>query len=98
MGRISQSAKKTADKLGDIYFQHEHKINNKEMKKIKTFTLEIDEGKLIDTSIENIIESLRHELIESDVQGYDDSITLTIKVEKIFTQEEFNNLPEFGGF
>ena len=69
------------------------------MSKIKTFALSSNSGgTLYDTNIENILDTLRVELMESDVDENDTPIEYTITIEKKFTQEELDNMTEWDGF
>ena len=68
------------------------------MEKIKTFTLDGGGCDLIETSIDNIIETLKIELQETELTDNDDVIEFVVRIEKKFTQDELDKLPEWDGF
>lgn len=67
------------------------------METIKTYTLDGGGCDLIETSVNNILETLRVELEDAEVEG-DDVIEFTIRIEKKYTQKELDDLPEWDGF
>lgn len=68
------------------------------MTKIKTFAFNARDSDLIDTNIENIIETLKIYMEEAGPEEEDDKeVVFEIKVQKKYTQEEVDNLPEWDG-
>lgn len=65
------------------------------MEKIKTFTLDNGTGEqdLIDTSMKNIL----YEIEAMELDGGDDVIEVTIRIEKKYTQQDLENLPDYTG-
>ena len=69
------------------------------MDKVKTFALSSNSGgTLYDTNIENILDTLKVELMEMDVEENDTPIEYTITIERKFTQKELDDMPEWDGF
>ncbi len=65
-------------------------------KKVKTFTLDWGNGEqdLIDTSMKNIV----CELEAVDLKDYDDDfLEVTIRIEKVYTQKDLEELPDYNG-
>ena len=67
--------------------------------KIKTFSLNQDSGSaLVATSLDDILEVLRIELKETELDDDDDIVEFIVRIEKTHTQEELNKMSEWDGF
>lgn len=62
-----------------------------ENEKVQTYTLEQETSSLISTDLDYILDTLRN-------MDFEDDEEFTFKVEKIYTQKEIDELPEFDGF
>lgn len=67
------------------------------MSKIITYAFNAGDSDLIDTDIDGIIETLRAEVESADEPAEGDEIVFEIKIQKKYTQEEVENLPEWDG-
>jgi len=76
---------------------YEETINTYKMEKIKTITLDFRNGEmdLIETNVQNILDVLKAELTETEVEEGEE-VEFIITVKRDMTQEEFENLPEWN--
>lgn len=67
------------------------------MEKVKTYTIVDYSGgpDLIETRLNEIIDALKEEIEAAELDG-EESLEFIIRVDKKYTQEEINNLPEWG--